>query len=266
MTILNFKVENQLLTRLNQEVIASGDNNTDKCVFDFSGDWKGFIKTAVFYQDKANASYVVLEADDTCFIPGEAMAREGYLFIGVFGIHGNELLTSTVDSMYIEEGAVSGIEIDIKPSDDIFLAIIAQYQVISEQMAYHNSIADELKIMVEQQNDRLAQLSAFDVLEMLEIVRRLQESKRDHEGRITKIENDAFVLSNREIKFVQKTLKIEDERITKDSLADLYFYTESVTSATDAEVDGETRNGYIELRCTYIPELPLYASIVIRRV
>lgn len=110
MTTLYFKLENQMLSLLNQEVIASGDSNTDRCVFDFSGDWEGYVKTAVFYQDKRSASYAVLDADDTCLVPAAAMASEGDMFVGVFGIHGNEILTSTVKAVYIAEGAISGTE------------------------------------------------------------------------------------------------------------------------------------------------------------
>lgn len=266
MAILHLKLENQLLSKLNQEVIASGDSNTDKCNFHFSDDWEGYIKTAVFYQDKKKVSYAVLDAEDSCIIPAAAMTCEGDLFIGVFGIRGGEILTSTVESIYLEEGATSGIDIDIKPSDDIFLAIIAQYQAISEQMEYHNETAEQLRAMVKQQNDRLAELNAFDVLEMLEIVRGLQDVTGSHENRIMKLENDVFVLPTHEIKFEEKTVRIEDERITKNSLADLYFDADSFTDATDAEIDGDTKDGYIELNCSYIPEYPLYASIVIRVV
>lgn len=266
MTILYFKLENQLLSKLNQEIIASGDSNTDQCIFQFSDEWKDYIKTAVFYQNKSNVSYVVLNSEDTCVVPAAAMSSEGYMHVGIFGVHGNEILTSTVESTYIEEGAVSGIEIDLEPSDDIFLAIIAEYQQISEQMAYHNKTADELKASVQQQNERLAELNAFDVLETLQTVREIQTAQTDYGSRITRLEENHFALPHLEINFKEKTLKIEDARLTKSSIADVYFESDSFAEATEAEVDGETFDGYLELRCTYIPEFPLYATIMIRVV
>ena len=265
MTTLYFKLENQMLSLLNQEVIASGDSNTDKCAFDFSGDWDGYIKTAVFYQDKRTASYAVLNSDDTCLVPAAAMASEGDMFVGVFGVRGNEILTSTVKAVYIAEGATSGVKIDVEPSDDIFLALIAQYQSIAEQMAYHNRAADEIRDLAAAQNRRLEELNAFDVLEMAATVRGLQESITSHEERISGLEGTVFVLWNQEIRFTSKTLRLEDSRVKKDSLADFYFDTDSFAGATEAEIDGETCSGYIQLTCEYVPEYPLRATIVVRR-
>ena len=143
MAQIKLKLEKQLLTIQNQEIIASGDMNYDTCAFTFDGEWNGFVKTAVFYQDKENVQYTVLSSDDTCVIPAAAMAKEGNLYIGVFGISGSKVMTSTVERIYIRQGAIAGDTVSTEPSDDVFLAIIAQYQMIAEKMAAYDVKMDE---------------------------------------------------------------------------------------------------------------------------
>ena len=54
MAQINVLLEKQLLTIQNREIIASGDSNYDSCEFTFDETWEGFVKTAVFYQDKTS--------------------------------------------------------------------------------------------------------------------------------------------------------------------------------------------------------------------
>ena len=54
MAQINILLEKQLLTIQNMEIIASGDSNFDSCEFTFDKTWDGFVKTAVFYQEKTN--------------------------------------------------------------------------------------------------------------------------------------------------------------------------------------------------------------------
>ena len=110
MAQIEIKLEKQLLTIQNREVISSGDVNYDSCRFEFDESWEGYIKTAVFYQEKQKVYYAVLDKEDKCFIPAPAMAKASPLYIGVFGVKGNKILTSSMDSIPIVEGAVSGSE------------------------------------------------------------------------------------------------------------------------------------------------------------
>ena len=56
MAQIEIKLEKQLLTIQNREVISSGDVNYDSCRFEFDESWEGYIKTAVFYQEKQTGS------------------------------------------------------------------------------------------------------------------------------------------------------------------------------------------------------------------
>lgn len=140
---IRIKLEGQLLTIQNQEIIASGNVNYDTCIFAFDKAWEGFVKTAAFYQDKTKVQYAVLGSDGTCTIPAAAMAKEGNMYFGVFGVNGTKVITSTVERVYIRQGAISGDTVSAEPGDDIFLAIVVQYQQVMEQMQAYDIKMDE---------------------------------------------------------------------------------------------------------------------------
>lgn len=175
MAEIKVKVQGQLLTVQNQEVIASGNVDYDTCVFEFDGAWEGFAKTAVFYQDKTKVQYAVLGSDGTCLIPAAAMAGEGNMYLGVFGISGPKVITSTVERVYIRQGAVSGDTVSAEPGDDIFLSIIVRYQQVMEQMQAYD-------MKIEEFTGILNRLNAFDVADVME---RLEAA----EGRIGGMED-----------------------------------------------------------------------------
>ena len=160
MAEVRIKVEGQLLTVLNQEVIASGNVEYDTCSFEFDRAWQGYVKTAVFYQDKTKVQYAVLDSDGTCAIPAAAMAGEGNMYIGVFGVSGPKVITSTVERIYIRQGAISGETVSAEPGDDIFLAIVVKYQQVIEQMkAYDMKMEEFMELM--------GTLNAYDVADVL---------------------------------------------------------------------------------------------------
>ena len=108
MAVLNLKLKQQLLEMQNEEILASGGVKVDRCAFEFDEAWEGYTCTGVFYQDKNCVQYAVLEKDNTCEIPPAAREKEGRMYVGVFGIKGSQILTSTLVFVDINEGAISG--------------------------------------------------------------------------------------------------------------------------------------------------------------
>ncbi len=172
MAQIEMLLEKQVLTIRNQEVISSGDMDYDTCSFVFDTSWNGFTKTGVFYQDKKNVQYAVLGADGTCTIPAQAMAKEGNMYIGVFGVNGSKVMTSTVERVYIRQGAISGDTVSTEPSDDVFLAIIAQYQRITEMMQGYEATAAEISGI-------LRDLNAYDVSDVLRKLNAVEDAVKD---------------------------------------------------------------------------------------
>ncbi|MBD5632443.1 MAG: hypothetical protein HDP34_04370 [Clostridia bacterium] len=265
MAKLQLKLEKQLLTLKNQEIIASGDSNFDSCIFTFDESWSGFVKTAVFYQDKINVQYMVLENDDTCMIPAAAMARAGRMYIGVFGIKDTAVVTSTLITVDIKEGAISGDTVSTEPTDDVFLAIIAQYQRIAEMMRKYEETAAQFNDTMKEQNRILETLNAFDVIE-------LNKRLDDIEDRIISYTDLAQELIDREviirdvsIQFVEGVCDIENEVITQDSLCDIYFDEYSYEFAANALIMVSSYDGYIRVTSSVNIAEKLNANILVRR-
>ena len=74
-----------------------------------------------------------------------------------------------------------------------------------------------------------------------------------------------FLLKNQEeIIFEDNVAVIQDERITKDSIADVYFTSETISIAEKAEIYVETNESQLVLTANNVPEDVIKASIVIK--
>ena len=95
------------LTVRRREPLTSGMVNAVTAGFDFSADWTGLERTAVF-QCGGTSKSVLLGADGQCAIPWEVLSSHGRpLMAGVFGTRGGEVVLPTVWSSLgtILEGA-----------------------------------------------------------------------------------------------------------------------------------------------------------------
>lgn len=115
--------KNQLCVR-QREPITSGSVNVYDVLFEFSADWDGLEKTAVF---RAGGKAVSVLLDDTgrAAIPWEAMTTPGVrLEAGVYGVQGEEVVLPTIwaDLGYIQTGAKPG-ENTFPPTPGLWLGI-----------------------------------------------------------------------------------------------------------------------------------------------
>lgn len=265
MAQIQILLEKQLLTIQNREIIASGDSNYDSCAFTFDETWNGFTRTGVFYQDKANVQYAVLGNDDTCVIPAAAMAKAGRMYIGVFGIKDTAVVTSTLGTIDIKEGAISGNSVSTEPTDDVFLAIIAQYQRIVEMMAQYENTASQFNERMAEQNAVLETLNAFDVTEIKAQLDLIEGRMINYTNLAEEIQNREIVIRDVPVKFVNKVCRVENEAITASSLCDVYFDEYSFETASKALIMPVSYDGYIELTSSIDLVDELNANILVRR-
>lgn len=79
--------------------------------------------------------------------------------------------------------------------------------------------------------------------------------------------NSVFFLTNQSVlNFTGNTCSISDSRITADSLADVYFTSDTALTAEKAVIDVETYAGRVDLTAGRTPDGTIKASIVIRVV
>ncbi len=259
-------LEKQLLTIQNREVIASGDCNYDKCAFTFDEAWEGYIKTAVFYQKKQKVYYAVLDNEDKCTIPSPALTEAAPLYIGVFGVMGNRVITSTMDSISIVEGAVSGMEVDVEPSSTVFAAIVANYQAILDAITEQNRSFEEAYQLLQTQNAFLEKLNAFEIEPLENRMSAMELTLNNYGSVIDTIRNLTFLIKDVEVVFDENNeCRIEDERVDEGCLCTAYFDAISVEEALGHAVFVESHNGYVLILTTTNLRDPLNCTIEVRR-
>lgn len=277
MATVLLKLEKQLLTVQNREIISAGDINVDKCKFEFDSYWNGYARTAVFYRQKDKTSFAMLNNTGECIIPAEVLTVPGTLYIGVFGTKDASILTSTVETIELLEGSVSGTDIDMEPSQSIFLSIVAQYQAMNEKMVKYVSLMEETQItvtefqeyingIVEQQNSILNTLNAFEVLQFTQEIETVKMDNNAIKQELEDFRLRSFTIPNATIMFTNNRYIIEDSRIAEDSLIDVFYSNDSFNAATEANIIAESKAGFIQFLCDKAPTLPLSASIVVRTV
>lgn len=105
------------LTVRQKEPVTSGSSNAYQVRFEFSAEWDGLARTAVFQAGCAESSVVL--TGESCAIPREVLKEPGYfLMAGVCGKLGEELVMPTVWANLgaIRTGAVHEGEIPDTPS------------------------------------------------------------------------------------------------------------------------------------------------------
>ena len=277
MAQIELKLEKQLLTIQNREILASGGVKVDKCLFHFDESWKDYTCTGVFYQDKNSVQYAVLNKDNTCDIPPAARAKEGRMYIGVFGVKGSSVLTSTLDTIDIQEGAISGDNVITEPTDDVFLAIIAQYQAIMDLVAEQNLKLEEANQILTEQMELLERLNVFEVsaleyrMSEMEITLGgygsvVDETKRKVDEKLEYIENSAFLIPDVQITFDENNeFRLDDERVTEDSVANAYFGVIEVETLLGNNIYVESFDGYILFTCAVAMSDPVVCTVEVRR-
>lgn len=276
MAQIELKLEKQLLTIQNREILASGGVNVDRCAFHFDDSWEGYTCTGVFYQDKNSVQYAVLERDNTCVIPPAARASEGRMYIGVFGVKGSSILTSTLDTIDIQEGSISGNNVSTEPTDDVFLAIISQYQAIMDLVSEQNLKLEEANQILSEQMELLERLNVFEVdalehrMSAMEITLGnytavMDEMKNEVDEKLEFIENSAFVIPEVRITFDENNeFRFDDERITSNSVVNAYFGAIEVETLLRNNIYVESFDGYILFTCAIPVSDPIICTVEVR--
>lgn len=99
-------------------IIPSGNVETHELVFDFSADWDGLKKIAVFTRDGTVKEYTIDDAERT--VPGDMLAEPGTLTVGVYGyIVDGEKLVKRLSTNIINLVVIKGAYASADPGEDV---------------------------------------------------------------------------------------------------------------------------------------------------
>ena len=153
MTTIELVANDQLLQVTVNPTISSGEQNTVEVHVDFSDDWDGFSKSAVFFTSlNKNAIYEIVMTNEKCIVPAEVMEKSCTLFIGIRGVNSenNEVKTTSLVKYKISEGTPSGIPID--PTPDVYQQLLTAYGKIDNSI--NKEISDRKSAITAEENAR----------------------------------------------------------------------------------------------------------------
>ena len=130
MTTIGLSANDQLLAVTLNPKLASGQQNTVDIRVEFSDDWDGFAKSAVFFtSNDTNTIFEKVLTNGECVIPAEVMSKDGVLYIGVRGVNSqnNEVKTTSLVKYKISEGSPSGAGTEVEPTPDIYQQLLSAY-------------------------------------------------------------------------------------------------------------------------------------------
>ena len=137
MTIIKLGTNDQELLILEKPVVASGDEKSVKLHVEFSNQWSGYAKAAVFYAGKnIEDVFEVVMTDNECFVPHEVLSAADNLFIGVRGVIASTgaVKTSTLVKYKIEEGAPTGTGTTVEPTADVYQQLLTAHGVMNARL------------------------------------------------------------------------------------------------------------------------------------
>ena len=138
MTIIELMAKDQKLDVMIEPTVAAGDVKSTKIHVEFSPEWAGYAKTAVFFtsSDVDNVIEQVM-TDDTCKVPHEVIETANNLFIGVRGVIADTgaVKTSTLVKYKIEEGAPAGTGTTVPPTADVYQQLLSKTELLDKRLS-----------------------------------------------------------------------------------------------------------------------------------
>ena len=147
--MIKLQAERNKLVAKKKEMLVSGSVNVYSCRFDFSEDWDGLARTAVFKAGQTAIS-ILLDESGECVVPWEVLDGTcgEHLRAGLFGTSAGEIVLPTVwtDLGYIYPGVNTDTAAGLPPTPDIHARILAAAESASEAAADTRSFIENLTV------------------------------------------------------------------------------------------------------------------------
>ena len=108
MTQLIFNITGQIIKRGDNLPVVSDSVGVVSASFDFSDDWTGYTKSAVFKQ--GTVVEIVELTNDECDIPAEVMTTNRDLIVSVYGESGTDRLTTNTSRVCMIKSGYEVVE------------------------------------------------------------------------------------------------------------------------------------------------------------
>lgn len=122
--------------------ITSGGREDITLNVRFDATWDGFAKTATFYRDKTLVHHATM-VGQSCTLPWVIAFEPGILYVGVFGVRGDEVKTTEVLALDLAQGAPTGSSVH-DPIPDIYKQLLNAYAKVTTAQAVESARLDEV--------------------------------------------------------------------------------------------------------------------------
>lgn len=126
--------------------VNSGEYNVQNCEFEFSSEYDGLTKMAIFSNE--DNSFQTMITNGSCIIPSEILEIDGTIGVGVYGyqVNGDNLIKRYSPKpvfFNVELGSYQLAEEAVDPSSDIITQILQQLDNLSEDViALQNNLTN----------------------------------------------------------------------------------------------------------------------------
>lgn len=161
--IISFDVNNQIISRTDENRVVSKSVNYLIAKFSFSEDWnKNSLITPLFissdkkaYTPELRTDGKYIDEDGCCFVPHEALETGGILLVSVTEYDGDlkKRITANTAVVHVEESGETTAQTSMVPTPSVYEQIMSDYIEIKNNALMNNNT--DLKL-----TDRLLQLTA----------------------------------------------------------------------------------------------------------
>ena len=171
MTTIGLTATDQLLSVTLNPKVTSGQQNTVDVHVDFSEEWDGFAKSAVFFtSNNTNVIYEKVMTRGECIVPAEVMEKDCILYIGVRGVNStnNEVKTTSLVKYKISEGTPSGTGTEVEPTPDVYQQLLSAYgktdsaiakEVVDRKSAISTEKSERQSAIATEKSERQAEIA-----------------------------------------------------------------------------------------------------------
>lgn len=147
MTIIQVLAMDQALSFDETPKLAAGDKNSVQLHVEFSPEWDGYTKTAIFYAGSNPKSiYEILLTNGSCVVPHEVLEKPDTLCISLRGVNSDiaAVKTSYILKTKIVEGAPVGNETVVEPTADMYQQMLTRCGEVSDEVSVERARIDAL--------------------------------------------------------------------------------------------------------------------------
>lgn len=134
------QVDKSVLTIIEREILVSGAVSVYPVRFNFSNDWKGFSRVAIFYnnyEENPRKYSVLIDDSGMAYIPSEVLTDvDGTVYVGVCGeSDSSQHLPTVIASLgIVQQGICDESSVASDPTPSIYQQILAQLASIKSDI------------------------------------------------------------------------------------------------------------------------------------